>query len=41
MIYVALAERTATELVTANDALRSGSPHVAWILARIKPLSNT
>ena len=33
MIYVALAERTATELVTANDALRRRLTHGAWILA--------
>jgi predicted nucleic acid-binding protein len=33
MIYVALAERTATELVTADEALRSRLAHVAWIVA--------
>jgi predicted nucleic acid-binding protein len=33
MIYVALAERTATELVTADEALRRQLAHVAWIVA--------
>jgi predicted nucleic acid-binding protein len=33
MIYVALAERTTTELVTADDALRRRLTHVAWIVA--------
>jgi len=33
MVYVALAERTATELVTANVALRRRLTHLAWIVA--------
>jgi predicted nucleic acid-binding protein len=33
MIYVALAERTATKLVTADEALRRRLAHVAWIVA--------
>ena len=32
MIYVALAERTATELVTADEALRRRLTHVDWIV---------
>src|SRR2546429_6051407 len=32
MIYVALAERTATELVTADEALRKRLAHVDWIV---------
>ena len=32
MIYVALAERTATELVTADEALRKRLTHVDWIV---------
>ncbi|TMF85978.1 MAG: type II toxin-antitoxin system VapC family toxin [Chloroflexi bacterium] len=32
MIYVALAERTATELVTADEALRRRLTHVDWII---------
>ena len=33
MVYVALAERTATELVTADDSLRTRLTHFAWIVA--------
>src|SRR2546425_388583 len=33
MIYVALAERTATKLVTADEALRRRLTHLAWIVA--------
>jgi predicted nucleic acid-binding protein len=33
MIYVALAERTATAFVTADEALRRQLAHVAWIVA--------
>jgi predicted nucleic acid-binding protein len=33
MIYVALAERKATELVTADEALRRRLTHIAWIVA--------
>jgi len=33
MIYVALAERTAAELVTADEALRRRLTHLAWIVA--------
>jgi predicted nucleic acid-binding protein len=33
MIYVALAERMATESVTANEALRKRLTRLAWILA--------
>jgi predicted nucleic acid-binding protein len=33
MVYVALAERTATELVTADEALRRRLAHLAWIVA--------
>jgi len=32
LIYVALAERTATELVTADEALRKRLAHVDWIV---------
>jgi len=32
MIYVALAERTATELVTADEALRRRLTYVDWIV---------
>ena len=32
MIYVALAERTPTELVTADEALRRRLTHVDWIV---------
>ncbi len=32
MIYVALAERTATELITADEALRLRLSHVDWIV---------
>ena len=32
MIYVALAERTATELITADEALRLRLTHVYWIV---------
>ena len=33
MIYVALAERTATELITGDKALRNRLVHLAWVLA--------
>ncbi len=33
MIYVALAERTRTQLITADDALRNRLAHLPWVLA--------
>ena len=33
MIYVALAERTTTQLITADEALRHRLEHLAWVLA--------
>jgi hypothetical protein len=33
MIYVALAERTATELITGDKALRNRLVHLPWVLA--------
>jgi len=33
MLYVAIAERRATELVTADEALRRRLTHLAWIVA--------
>ena len=32
MVYVALAERTVTELVTADEALRGRLSQLAWIV---------
>lgn len=32
MIYVALAERTTTELITADQALRHRLAHLAWVV---------
>jgi hypothetical protein len=33
MIYVALAERTRTELITADEALRRRLAHLTWVVA--------
>jgi len=33
MIYVALAERTGTQLITADHALRNRLGHMPWVLA--------
>jgi len=33
MLYVAIAERRATELVTADEALRRRLTHLAWVVA--------
>lgn len=33
MIYVALAERNGTELITADEALRNRLAHLPWVLA--------
>jgi len=33
MIYVALAERTGLQLITADEALRSRLAHLAWVVA--------
>jgi predicted nucleic acid-binding protein len=33
MIYVALAERAATQLITADEALRARLAHLAWVVS--------
>ena len=33
MIYVALAERTATQLITADEALRRRLVHFSWVVS--------
>jgi len=32
MIYLALAERTAMQFITADEALRSQLVHLAWVV---------
>ncbi len=39
MIYVALAERTRTELITADASLRRRLAHLSWIVGPENPLS--
>jgi predicted nucleic acid-binding protein len=41
MIYVALAERTRTELITADEALRRRLAHLTWVISPTQAMVNS